>query len=101
MFKKKNKIVKGVEENFTDILQPRKNPKIKQIIENLDKILKECHIFTRISDIVEDCLGISTGGHLIPFKEMYLLAYRIRLKLHYLNNKDELNKNKELVNFFK
>ena len=30
---------------------------------------------------------------------MYLLVYQIRLKLHYLNNKDELDKNKELVSF--
>lgn len=30
---------------------------------------------------------------------MYLLVYQIRLKLQYLNNKDELDKNRELVNF--
>ena len=65
----------------------------------MDETLKECYIFTRIRDIVEDCLDISTEDHLIPFKEMYLLVYQIRLKLHYLNNKDELDKNKELVNF--
>lgn len=99
MFKKKNEIVKAVEEKSTAVFQPTKNPKIKQIIENLDETLKECHIFTRIGDIVEDCLGISTGDHLTPFKEMYLLVYQIRLKLHYLNNKDELDKDRELVNF--
>lgn len=99
MFKKKNEIITAVEEKSTAVSQPTKNPKIKQIIENLDETLKECHIFTRIRDIVEDCLDISTEDHLIPFKEMYLLVYQIRLKLHYLNNKDELDKNKELVNF--
>lgn len=99
MFKKKNKIVKAVEEKSTAISQPTKNPKIKQTIEKLDEILKECHIFTRIREIVEECLSITTGDHLIPFKEMYLLTYQIRLKLQYLNNKDELDKNKELVNF--
>lgn len=99
MFKKKNRIIKAVEENSTAVSQPTKNPKVKQIIEDLDETLKECHIFTRISGIVEDCLGISTGDHLIPFKEMYLLTYQIRLKLQYLNNKDELDKNRELVNF--
>lgn len=99
MFKKKNEIMKAVEENSTAIYQPTKNPKIKQIIENLDETLKECSIFARISDIVEDCLNISTGDHLTSFKEMYLLVYQIRLKLHYLNNKDELDKNRELVNF--
>lgn len=99
MFKKKNEIIKAVEENSTAFSQPTKNPKIKQIIENLDETLKECHIFTRISSIVEDCLSISTGDHLTPFKEMYLLVYQIRLKLQYLNNKDELDKNRELVNF--
>lgn len=88
-----------VEEKSTAVSQPTKNPKIKQIIENLDETLEECHIFARISDIVEDCLNISTEDHLIPFKEMYLLVYQIRLKLHYLNNKDELDKNRELVNF--
>ena len=99
MFKKKNEIITAVEEKSTAVSQPTKNPKIKQIIENLDETLKECHIFIRIRDIVEDCLDISTEDHLIPFKEMYLLVYQIRLKLHYLNNKDELDKNKELVNF--
>lgn len=99
MFKKKNEIITAVEEKSTAVSQPTKNPKIKQIIENLDETLKECHIFTRIRDIVDDCLDISTEDHLIPFKEMYLLVYQIRLKLHYLNNKDELDKNKELVNF--
>lgn len=99
MFKKKNEIITAVEEKSTAVSQPTKNPKIKQIIENLDETLKECHIFTRIRDIVEDCLDISTEDHLIPFKEMYLLVYQIRLKLHYLNNKDELDKNRELVNF--
>lgn len=99
MFKKKNEIITAVEEKSTAVSQPTKKPKIKQIIENLDETLKECHIFTRIRDIVEDCLDISTEDHLIPFKEMYLLVYQIRLKLHYLNNKDELDKNKELVNF--
>lgn len=99
MFKKKNKIIKAVEEKSTAVSQPTKNPKIKQIIENLDETLEECHIFARISDIVEDCLNISIGDHLTPFKEMYLLVYQIRLKLHYLNNKDELDKNRELVNF--
>lgn len=63
------------------------------------KPLEECHIFARISDTLEDCLNISIGDHLTPFKEMYLLVYQIRLKLHYLNNKDELDKNRELVNF--
>lgn len=99
MFKKKNKIIKAVEEKSTAVSQPTKNPKIKQIIENLDETLEECRIFARISDIVEDCLNISIGDHLTPFKEMYLLVYQIRLKLHYLNNKDELDKNRELVNF--
>lgn len=99
MFKKKNKIIKAVEEKSTAVSQPTKNPKIKQIIENLDETLEECHIFARICDIVEDCLNISIGDHLTPFKEMYLLVYQIRLKLHYLNNKDELDKNRELVNF--
>lgn len=99
MLKKKNKIIKAVEEKSTAVSQPTKNPKIKQIIENLDETLEECHIFARISDIVEDCLNISIGDHLTPFKEMYLLVYQIRLKLHYLNNKDELDKNRELVNF--
>lgn len=99
MFKKKNEIITAVEEKSTAVSQPTKNPKIKQIIENLDETLKECHIFTRIRDIAEDCLDISTEDHLIPFKEMYLLVYQIRLKLHYLNNKDELDKNRELVNF--
>lgn len=99
MFKKRDKIVKAVEEKSTAVSQLTRNSKIKQVIENLDETLKECHIFTRISDIVEDCLGISTGDHLIPFKEMYLLVYQIRLKLHYLNNKDELDENRELVNF--
>lgn len=99
MFKKKNEIITAVEEKSTAVSQPTKNPKIKQIIENLDETLKECHIFTIIRDIVEDCLDISTEDHLIPFKEMYLLVYQIRLKLHYLNNKDELDKNRELVNF--
>lgn len=99
MFKKKNKIIKAVEEKSTAVSQPTKNPKIKQIIENLDETLEKCHIFARISDIVEDCLNISIGDHLTPFKEMYLLVYQIRLKLHYLNNKDELDKNRELVNF--
>lgn len=99
MFKKKNEIITAVEEKSTAVCQPTKNPKIKQIIENLDETLKECHIFTRIGDIVEDCLDISTEDHLTPFKEMYLLVYQIRLKLHYLNNKDELDKNRELVNF--
>lgn len=99
MFKKKNEIITAVEEKSTAVPQPTKNPKIKQIIENLDETLKECYIFTRIRDILEDCLDISTEDHLIPFKEMYLLVYQIRLKLHYLNNKDELDKNKELVNF--
>lgn len=99
MFKKKNKIIKAVEEKSTAVSQPAKNPKIKQIIENLDETLEECHIFARISDIVEDCVNISIGDHLTPFKEMYLLVYQIRLKLHYLNNKDELDKNRELVNF--
>lgn len=99
MFKKKNEIITAVEEKSTAVSQPTKNPKIKQMIENLDETLKECHIFARISDIVEDCLNISIGDHLTPFKEMYLLVYQIRLKLHYLNNKDELDKNRELVNF--
>lgn len=99
MFKKKNEIIKAVEEKSTAVSQPTKNHKIIQTIENLDETLKECHIFTRIGDIVEDCLDISIGDHLTPFKEMYLLVYQIRLKLHYLNNKDELDKNRELVNF--
>lgn len=52
MFKKKNEIITAVEEKSTAVSQPTKNPKIKQMIENLDETLKECHIFARISDIV-------------------------------------------------
>lgn len=37
MFKKKNKNIKVVEEKSTAVSQPTKNPKIKQIIENLDE----------------------------------------------------------------